>query len=259
MLLLAPIAAAGGGFLFYRSKQKDTTTDNAAKPLHQNHSDSNNTVRPVKTVVKPTASETKPKTKPVDNIAPTQTSKTTPIATVTDKLTHKNTSVNQPLSNTNNAIVKTAEEEKQTAKTIPSNQTVTEQNKPTATPESPKPNEPAKQIDTAQFMKSAIDYFENIHQAKLNKNMDSVKHYFTPAVLHTIEESLKEQPELANYSNVRAKILTDVPPPSPELITVRFSGLVRATPESSLKPFTQLWYLDSSNHAKQDWIITGIK
>lgn len=113
----------------------------------------------------------------------------------------------------------------------------------------------------AEFERLAKMVFIRMQAANDAGNVDDLRKFTTPELFAALRLDLQERGAAAQQTDVvqiDAQVVETVRENGQDIVTVRFQGLVRETPESGAEPFHELWHLVRPADGQGDWAIAGI-
>ena len=117
-------------------------------------------------------------------------------------------------------------------------------------------------FDAAAFERIAKLIFIRLQAANDVGDLDDLRAFTTPEMFAAIKLDLQERPaapQRTDVVRVDAQVL-DVASEGPrQIVSVRFSGLIREQPEAPAEPFDEVWHLVRPADGSRDWAIAGIQ
>ena len=116
-------------------------------------------------------------------------------------------------------------------------------------------------VDAADFERLAKMVFIRLQAANDSGNVDDLRKFTTPELFASLRVDLQERGGVAQQTDVmqlEARIVDTAIEAGQNIVSVRFSGLIREAAEAGAEPFNELWHLVRPVDASRDWAIAGI-
>lgn len=114
---------------------------------------------------------------------------------------------------------------------------------------------------TADFERLAKMVFIRLQAANDAANLDDLRKFTTPELFASLRLDLQERGAARQQTDVvhiEAQVVEVTQEKGQDIVTVRFHGLIRETPEAGAEPFNELWHLVRPADGQGDWAIAGI-
>jgi predicted lipid-binding transport protein (Tim44 family) len=113
----------------------------------------------------------------------------------------------------------------------------------------------------ADFERLAKMVFIRLQAANDAANLDDLRKFTTPELFASLRLDLQERgaaKQQTDVVHIEAQVVDVAQEKGQDIVTVRFHGLIRETPESGAEPFNELWHLVRPADGQGDWAIAGI-
>ncbi|MBL8350268.1 MAG: Tim44 domain-containing protein [Burkholderiaceae bacterium] len=113
----------------------------------------------------------------------------------------------------------------------------------------------------ADFERLAKMVFIRMQAANDAANVDDLRKFTTPELFASLRLDLQERGAARQQTDVvhiEAQVVEVAQDKGLDIVTVRFHGLIRETPESGAEAFNELWHLVRPADGQGDWAIAGI-
>ncbi len=114
-------------------------------------------------------------------------------------------------------------------------------------------------FDTEGFEKLAKQVFIRLQAANDAGDQDDLRRFTTPQMYASIQQELLErgsQPQRTEVLRLDARVVDVALEAGQQIVSVRFSGLVREKSEQAAEDFDEIWHLVK---AGEGWLIAGIQ
>lgn len=116
-------------------------------------------------------------------------------------------------------------------------------------------------IAAADFERLAKVVFIRLQAANDAGDVDDLRKFTTPELFASLRLDLQERGGVAQKTDVvriDAKVVDVAEENGQSVVSVRFSGLIRESPEAGAEPFAEVWHLARRAGDQGDWAIAGI-
>jgi predicted lipid-binding transport protein (Tim44 family) len=117
-------------------------------------------------------------------------------------------------------------------------------------------------FDAAAFERVAKMIFIRMQAANDVGDLDDLRTFTTPEMFAAIRLDLQDRadaPQRTDVVRVDAQVLDVASEGARQIVSVRFSGLIREQPEAPAEPFDEVWHLVRPADGSRDWAIAGIQ
>jgi predicted lipid-binding transport protein (Tim44 family) len=117
-------------------------------------------------------------------------------------------------------------------------------------------------FDSQAFLHIAKLNFVRLQAANDARNSADIREFTTPEVFAEIRMQMDERGDTAQQTEVvtlQAELLEVGTEGRQHIASVRFSGLIRETPEATASPFCEIWNLSQSIDSDKGWVVAGIQ
>jgi predicted lipid-binding transport protein (Tim44 family) len=128
-------------------------------------------------------------------------------------------------------------------------------------PASSGPNLPAD-FDQASFERAAKMIFIRMQAANDSADLNDLRQFTTPELFAHLRLDLQERGGKAQTTDVvrvDAQVLDWVQERDQQVVSVRYSGLVREERDAPAADFDEVWHLVRPADGSRDWAIAGIQ
>lgn len=111
------------------------------------------------------------------------------------------------------------------------------------------------------FERLAKMVFIRMQAANDAGNVDDLRRFTTPELFASLRLDLQDRGAAAQQTDVvqiDAQVVETAQEKGQDIVTVRFSGLIRESAESGAEPFNELWHLVRPADGQGEWAIAGI-
>lgn len=127
----------------------------------------------------------------------------------------------------------------------------------TATPDIP------ADFDAKAFLRQAELAFMRLQAANDARDLNDIREYTTPEMFAEIAMQVRErgeQPQQTDVVSVNAQLLEVVREGDYTIASVRYTGLIRETPDATPEAFDEIWHVRrDENDRDGTWLISGIQ
>ena len=116
-------------------------------------------------------------------------------------------------------------------------------------------------MPAADFERLAKMVFIRMQAANDAANLDDLRKFTTPELFASLRLDLQERGAAKQQTDVvqiDAQVVEAVQEKGQDIVTVRFSGLIREAAEAGAEPFNELWHLVRPADGAGEWAIAGI-
>jgi predicted lipid-binding transport protein (Tim44 family) len=116
-------------------------------------------------------------------------------------------------------------------------------------------------MPAADFERLAKMVFIRMQAANDAANIDDLRKFTTPELFASLRLDLQERGAAKQQTDVvqiDARVVDVAQEKGQDIVTVRFSGLIREAAEAGAEPFNELWHLVRPADGAGDWAIAGI-
>ena len=116
-------------------------------------------------------------------------------------------------------------------------------------------------MDAADFERLAKMVFIRLQAANDTSNLDDLRKFTTPELFASLRLDLQDRAGAKQQTDVvqiDAKVVECARENGQDIVTVRFTGLIREAAEAGAEPFNELWHLVRAADGRGDWAIAGI-
>jgi predicted lipid-binding transport protein (Tim44 family) len=116
-------------------------------------------------------------------------------------------------------------------------------------------------FDAAGFERIAKLIFIRMQAANDAANLDDLRQFSTPEMFANFRLDLQERGATGQQTDVvqlDAQVLEMAEEDSQQIVSVRFHGLIRETPDAPAEPFDEVWHLARPLDGSREWAIAGI-
>lgn len=114
-------------------------------------------------------------------------------------------------------------------------------------------------LDTGEFEKLAKQVFIRLQAANDAGDQTDLRRFTTPQMYASIQHDLLQrsgQPQRTEVLQLNANVVDVATENGEQIVSVRFSGLVREASEQAAEDFDEIWHLAKSG---EGWLIAGIQ
>ena len=116
-------------------------------------------------------------------------------------------------------------------------------------------------MGAADFERLAKMVFIRLQAANDASNLDDLRKFTTPELFASLRLDLQDRAGAKQQTDVvqiDAKVVECARENGQDIVTVRFTGLIREAAEAGAEPFNELWHLVRAADGHGDWAIAGI-
>jgi predicted lipid-binding transport protein (Tim44 family) len=117
-------------------------------------------------------------------------------------------------------------------------------------------------FDAAQFLRHAKLNFVRLQSANDAGDLSTIRDFLTPELYREIEAEVRERGGMTQKTDVvtlDAEVLDVATEGGEYVVSVRFTGLLRETPEVEPQPFSEVWHLQKPLRGGTGWLLAGIQ
>jgi len=117
-------------------------------------------------------------------------------------------------------------------------------------------------FDVAGFERNAKVNFIRLQAAHDASNLDDIREFTTPEMFAELKMELAERGESTQTTDVvslHAVVLEVDEDPQRYLVSVRFTGAIRADSTEPDEVFDEVWHLTKSRQSNSGWVLAGIQ
>jgi predicted lipid-binding transport protein (Tim44 family) len=125
----------------------------------------------------------------------------------------------------------------------------------------PQPNIPAG-FDTEGFLRQAKLNFVKLQAVHDSGKLGELREFTTDAMFESVKQDLLEHGGIAQQTDVvtlNADLLEALTEGDTHWASVRFSGMIRETPEAQPEAFQEIWNLAKPTSGASGWVLAGIQ
>ena len=116
-------------------------------------------------------------------------------------------------------------------------------------------------IAAEDFTRLAKMVFIRLQAANDAANLDDLRKFTTPELFASLRLDLQERgsaKQTTDVVQIDAQVVDVAQENNQDIVTVRFSGLIREEADAGAQPFNELWHLVRTANVPGDWAIAGI-
>jgi predicted lipid-binding transport protein (Tim44 family) len=117
-------------------------------------------------------------------------------------------------------------------------------------------------LDVQSFLRNAKTYFIRLQAAWDKSDVNDIGEFTTPEMFAELRMQLQERgaaPSQTDVASLDAELLGVERVGDEYLASVKFSGLIKETPNASPEPFTEVWNLVKPVSGQGGWVLAGIQ
>ncbi len=117
-------------------------------------------------------------------------------------------------------------------------------------------------FDTAAFERIAKMIFIRMQAANDTADLNDLRGFTTPELFASLRLELQERGNTQQHTDVvkvDARVIDYASEAERNVVSVRFSGLIREDKDSAEQPFDEVWHLVKPVDASREWAIAGIQ
>jgi len=117
-------------------------------------------------------------------------------------------------------------------------------------------------FDQEGFVRTAKTYFIRLQAAWDRSDINDIREFTSPEMFGELRLQLQERGSAANVTDVvslEGQLLGIENLTDSYLASVRFSGLIKESPEQSAEPFAEIWNLSKPLNGSGGWVLAGIQ
>jgi predicted lipid-binding transport protein (Tim44 family) len=126
----------------------------------------------------------------------------------------------------------------------------------------PRPASLPAGFDADGFLRGAKMNFVRLQMANDRGNIEEIREFTTPGMFETLERDLAERGGAAQQTDItgmQAELLEVATEGSQHWASVRFSGVVRESPDAEPQDFSEIWNLAKPADGSTGWLLAGIQ
>ncbi|MCX2865233.1 Tim44-like domain-containing protein [Paucibacter sp. PLA-PC-4] len=119
----------------------------------------------------------------------------------------------------------------------------------------------ASDFDTSGFEQIAKRVFIRMQAANDAGDQNDLRRFTTPEMYASIQQELLDRKgtQRTDVLELQAQVVERVEEQGEQIVSVRFSGLIREQSESAAQPFDEVWHLVRPLDESREWAIAGIQ
>ncbi len=117
-------------------------------------------------------------------------------------------------------------------------------------------------FDADGFLRGAKMNFVRLQMANDRGNIDEIREFTTPEMFETLERDLAQRGGAAQQTDItglQADLLEVATEGDQHWASVRFSGVVRESPDAEPQDFSEVWNLAKPADGSTGWLLAGIQ
>ena len=116
-------------------------------------------------------------------------------------------------------------------------------------------------FDVAAFEQIAKRVFIRLQAANDARDQDDLRRFTTPEMYAAIQQELlqRQGEQRTDVLQLQAQVIDRSEEDGRQIVSVRFSGLIREKSEAVAEPFDEVWHLLRPADGSRDWAIAGIQ
>ncbi|MBT9501862.1 MAG: Tim44 domain-containing protein [Burkholderiaceae bacterium] len=117
-------------------------------------------------------------------------------------------------------------------------------------------------FDTAEFETIAKRVFIRLQAANDAGDLDDLRRFTTPEMFAVARQELLERPSTPQQTDVvqlQAAVAEHAEEDGRQIVSVRFSGLIREVKDAPAEAFNEIWHLVRPLDGSREWAIAGIQ
>lgn len=120
---------------------------------------------------------------------------------------------------------------------------------------------PASDFDTSGFEQIAKRVFIRMQAANDAGDQNDLRRFTTPEMYASIQQELLDRKgtQRTDVLELQAQVVERVEEQGEQIVSVRFSGLIREQSEAAAQPFDEVWHLVRPLDESREWAIAGIQ
>lgn len=119
----------------------------------------------------------------------------------------------------------------------------------------------ATDFDAAGFEQIAKRVFIRLQAANDKRDQADLRRFTTPEMYAVIQQELLDRKgeQQTDVLQLNAQVVERAEEQDQQIVSVRFSGLIREQSEAAAQPFDEVWHLVRPLDGSRDWAIAGIQ
>jgi predicted lipid-binding transport protein (Tim44 family) len=112
------------------------------------------------------------------------------------------------------------------------------------------------------FVRHARLNFVRLQDAHDKQDFSMMREFLMPEVYREIEADIRSAgsaQEKTEVLTLEAEVLDVAEEADSYVVSVRFSGMIRETPDGKAEPFSEIWHLQKSLTGRSGWVVAGIQ
>lgn len=120
---------------------------------------------------------------------------------------------------------------------------------------------PVSDFDTSGFEQIAKRVFIRMQAANDAGDQNDLRRFTTPEMYASIQQELLDRKgtQRTDVLELQAQVVERVEESGEQIVSVRFSGLIREQSEAAAQPFDEVWHLVRPLDDSREWAIAGIQ
>ncbi|MGN6831243.1 Tim44 domain-containing protein [Paucibacter sp. M5-1] len=120
---------------------------------------------------------------------------------------------------------------------------------------------PVSDFDTSGFEQIAKRVFIRMQAANDAGDQNDLRRFTTPEMYASIQQELLDRKgtQRTDVLELQAQVVERVEERGEQIVSVRFSGLIREQSEAAAQPFDEVWHLVRPLDESREWAIAGIQ
>jgi predicted lipid-binding transport protein (Tim44 family) len=117
-------------------------------------------------------------------------------------------------------------------------------------------------FDADAFLRGAKMNFVRLQMANDSGSIEEIREFTTPEMFETLERDLRERGGAAQQTDItglQAELLEVATEGNQHWASVRFSGVVRESPDAEPQDFSEVWNLAKPADGSTGWLLAGIQ
>lgn len=119
----------------------------------------------------------------------------------------------------------------------------------------------ASDFDTSGFEQIAKRVFIRMQAANDAGDQNDLRRFTTPEMYASVQQELLERKgtQRTDVLELQAQVVERIEEHGEQIVSVRFSGLIREQSEAAAQPFDEVWHLVRPLDESREWAIAGIQ
>lgn len=117
-------------------------------------------------------------------------------------------------------------------------------------------------FDTASFLRQAKSSFLRMQAAWDKGDVVDLREFTTPEVFAELKLQIQERGAAADFTDVvsiEAELLGTEKTDHDTLASVKFTGMIKSSPQAEAEPFAEIWNMSRPLQASSGWVLAGIQ